>query len=129
MTIERYRKITNGLAVFLPNEQSKTYWARIRIDKKDIKKSTKQRDINKAVDEAYKIKYLLENRLENGLPVTNSKTINSISKEYLQWAEIHVAKSSYKKYKKLFEKILIPNYGSLKLDELRANQISNIYPK
>lgn len=127
MQQERYRRISDGFAVYLPNKQSKTYWCRLRILKKEIKKTTNEREIDKAIERAYMIKAHLQNRVERDLPVTSSKTINAISKDFLKYVEKTQAPSTQKSIIRYFKRYLMKDWGNRPIDEIKASDILKLY--
>ena len=127
MQQERYRRISDGFAVYLPNKQSKTYWCRVRILKKEIKKTTNEREIDKAIERAYMIKAHLQNRVERDLPVTSSKTINAISKDFLEYVEKTQAPSTQKSIIRYFKRYLMRSWGNRPIDEIKASDILKLY--
>ncbi len=129
MDDERYRRISEGFAIYLPNKASRTWWVRIRISKKEIKKSTENRDIEKALEMAYLIKAQLQNRVLKNLPVTSSKTINAISKPFLEYVEETQAPSTIRHLKRYFNKYLMTDWANRSVDEINANDILTLYKK
>lgn len=127
MEQERYRRISDGFAVYLPNKQSKTYWCRVRILKKEIKKTTNEREIDKAIERAYMIKAQLQNRVERDLPVTSSKTINAISKDFLDYVHKTQAPSTQKSIIRYFNRYLMKDWGNRPVDEIKASDILKLY--
>jgi integrase len=127
MELERYRRITDGFAVYLPNKQSKTYWCRVRILKKEIKKTTNEREIDKAIERAYMIKAHLQNRVEKDLPVTSSKTINAISESFLEYVDQTQAPSTIIPLKRYFKRYLMVDWVNSPVDEIKASDILKLY--
>jgi len=127
MQQERYRRISDGFAVYLPNKQSKTYWCRVRILKKEIKKTTNEREIDKAVERAYMIKAHLQNRVERDLPVTSSKTINAISKDFLEYVQETQADSTKIALVRYFNRYLMKDWKNRPVDEIKASDILKLY--
>lgn len=129
MTIERYRRLDDGLAIYLPNKQSKTYWVRFRVEKRDIKKSTGHRDIDKAVKQAYFLRFEMEHRIEVGLSVASSTTIKSISEPFLQWIRDNISPNTQKALIRYFNRYLLVDWGDRKVDEIKAIEIVDLYAR
>ncbi len=129
MDNERYRRISDGFAIYLPNKQSRTWWVRVRISKKEIKKSTENRDIEKALEMAYLIKAQLQNRVLRKLPVTSSKTINAISEPFLEYVNQTQAVTTTRHLKRYFNRYLKTDWGNRSVDEINANDILKLYDK
>lgn len=123
----RYKKISEGLAVYLPNKQSRTYWARVRLSKKDIKKSTNTRVLKEAIEQAYMIRAEIQNRVRNGKPVTASKTINAISSGFLAYVEQTQAESTKKSIFRYFDRYLMVDWKNRPVDEIKASDILKLY--
>lgn len=121
--------MAEGLAIYLPNRQSKTYWVRVRIAKKDVKKSTGERDPSKAKEKAYFIKFQLEDRFNKGLPVIASKTLNALSDGFLEHLHRNVAAKSIHIYIRYFNRYLLPDWGNKAIDEIKAINIITLFDK
>lgn len=136
-----YKKIMEGLAVYKPNNQTKIWWARVRLLKKDFKKSTKTRNLEEAIETAYMIKAEFQNRLKDNKPLTASKTVKAISKGFLAYVEETQADSTKKAIIRYFDRYLIKgwnvetqssegdvkNWSNKSVDTISAADILNLY--
>lgn len=123
----RYQKINDGLAVFLPNARSKTYWVRYRINGKEHKMSTQERDIQQAIKKAYYIMFDMNDKLERGISIEGN-TINSHKDNFIEYLSIS-KKTTTKDYIRIFENWVIPVIGKKRFNEVSGNDIINIYHK
>lgn len=123
---ETYQKLAESIAIYKPNKNTRVWWIRARIDKKEIRKSTKQRDKDQAVKTAWAMFSAFEDRKNKGLLLVSSNTINSLSSGILE--KIDEKGSSFDQ-RKIFNDVILPEWGAKNVEDLTSKDVDVLYSK
>jgi integrase len=123
---EKYQKLAECIAIYKPNKNCRVWWLRARIDKKEIRTSTKQRDKNDAIKTAWAMFSNFENRIDRGLMVIPSKTIKSLKIEILEKID---KKGSRFDQTKIFNDVILKEWGNISAENLTSKDVENLYKK
>lgn len=96
-----YENLDKGLAIYR-QKHTKSYYVRLRIDKKEIRRSLSVSDISEAKSLAWRFKFDMEGKKLAGIPILATKelTINQAFKEVIKELDnIKVQKTIYDDYR------------------------------
>jgi integrase len=121
--------------VILPRElivyqrgDSDVWQCRLKVANKWMARTTKERDLNKAIERAKRLLFEAQLRLEANIPVVTRK-FRDIAKLAYQQMEAEQANPkikapvSYEQYKKIIKEYLIPYYGNFLIDKVDVNSL------
>lgn len=126
---KRYIRLREGLAIFLPNAHTKTWWCRTRENKEDIKFSLQTRDREEAEDRA--ISYRIAKKDGNNFDVvkisktTFSKYDEELQKYILNKFSVNSVKGIIRQYKKYF----LPEFKSTDIHSVLKSDLQNVIEK
>jgi hypothetical protein len=99
---------------------------RLKVDGKWMARTTKERDVNKAIERAKRLLFEAQLRKEANIPVVTRK-FRDIAKLAYQQMEVEQADSkapvSYDQYKKIIKEYLVPYYGNFSIDKVDVNSL------
>ena len=120
-----YEKLIKGLAIYRQNH-TKSYYVRLRIDKKEIKRTLSTSDIDEAKTKAWSFYFEMNGRKQAGLPILETKvlTIHQALKEVLKQIENNkVQKPIYKDYRLVITNFIAPYFKNKNIKELTSKNI------
>lgn len=126
---KRYIKVRDGLAIFLPNSHTKTWWCRTRENKEDIKFSLQTRDREEAEDRA--ISYRIAKKNGNNFDVvqisktTFSKYDDELQNHILKKFSSNSVKGIIRQYKKYF----LPEFKSSDIHSVLKSDLESVIEK
>lgn len=113
------------LIVYLRSD-SDVWQCRLKVDNKWMARTTKERDVNKAIERAKRLLFEAQLRKEANTPVLTRK-FRDIAKLAYQQMELEQADPkapvSYDQYKKIIKEYLIPYYGNFLIDKVDVNSL------
>ncbi len=121
--------------VILPRElivyqrsDSDVWQCRLKVANKWMAKTTKERDLDRAIDRAKRLLFEAQLRKESNLPVVTRKFRDIAKLAYQQMEEEQAdpkakAPVSYDQYKKIIKEYLIPYYGNFLIDKVDVNSL------
>lgn len=113
------------LIVYLRSD-SDVWQCRLKVDNKWMARTTKERDVNKAIERAKRLLFEAQLRKEANIPVLTRK-FRDIAKLAYQQMELEQADPkapvSYDQYKKIITEYLIPYYGNFLIDKVDVNSL------
>lgn len=113
------------LIVYL-RADSDVWQCRLKVDGKWMARTTKERDVNKAIERAKRLLFEAQLRKEANIPVVTRK-FRDIAKLAYQQMEVEQADSkapvSYDQYKKIIKEYLVPYYGNFSIDKVDVNSL------
>lgn len=113
------------LIVYL-RADSDVWQCRLKVDNKWMARTTKERDVNKAIERAKRLLFEAQLRKEANIPVLTRK-FRDIAKLAYQQMELEQADPkapvSYDQYKKIIKEYLIPYYGNFLIDKVDVNSL------
>jgi integrase len=126
---KRYIKLREGLAIFLPNAHTKTWWCRTRENKQDFKFSLQTRDREEAEDRA--ISYRIAKKDGNNFDVVKiSKTTFSRYDDELQKHILNkFSKNSVKGIIRQYNKYFLPEFKSTDIHSVLKSDLQNVIEK
>lgn len=121
--------------VILPRElivyqrgDSDVWQCRLKVDGKWIARTTKERDLNRAIERAKRLLFEAQLRKEANLPVVTRKFRDIAKLAYQQMEDEQAdpkikAPVSYDQYKKIIKEYLIPYYGNFFIDKVTLDSL------
>ena len=121
--------------VILPRElivyqrdDSDVWQCRLKVGNKWIARTTKERDLDRAIERAKRLLFEAQLRKEANIPVVTKK-FRDIAKLAYQQMEAEQANPkvkapvSYEQYKKIIKEYLVPYYGNFLIDKVDVNSL------
>ncbi len=107
---------------------SDVWQCRLKVDSKWMARTTKERDLNRAIDRAKRLLFEAQLRKEANLPVVTRKFRDIAKLAYQQMEEEQAdpkikAPVSYDQYKKIIKEYLIPYYGNFFIDKVTVDSL------
>ena len=129
---ETYQKLAESIAIYKPNKNTRVWWIRARIDKKEIRKSTKQRDKDQAIKTAWAMFSNFEERKNKGLLLVSSNTINSLNyyfTDYLITETGTISPDTLKMFLDDVDVLLIPSQNINNINTMKTNLFTKTMKK
>ncbi|MEL0629955.1 site-specific integrase [Psychromonas aquatilis] len=120
-----YEYLDKGLAIYRQNH-TKSFYVRLRIDKKEIRRSLSVSDISEARSLAWRFKFKMEGKKMAGIPILATKelTINQAFKEVIKELDsIKVQKPIYDDYRLVITNFIIPYFKNKTIQDLTSKNI------
>ncbi|ANS86469.1 hypothetical protein VSVS12_02720 [Vibrio scophthalmi] len=120
-----YQKLIKGLAVYRQNH-TKSFYVRLRVDSKEIKKSLSTSNLDEAISKAWALKFELEGMVKAGIDIQTVKryTIEKACRSVI--AELETKKSQkpiYKDYILIYNSFIIPYFKNKSIEDLTTKNI------
>lgn len=121
--------------VILPRElivyqrdDSDVWQCRLKVDNKWMARTTKERDLARAIERAKRLLFEAQLRKESNLPVVTRKFRDIAKLAYQQMEDEQAdtkvkAPVSYEQYKKIIKEYLIPYYGNYFIDKVTVDSL------
>ena len=120
-----YENLDKGLAIYR-QKHTKSYYVRLRIDKKEIRRSLSVSDISEAKNLAWRFKFDMESKKLAGIPILATKelTINQAFKEVIKELDnIKVQKTIYDDYRLVINNFITPYFKNKTIKDLTSKNI------
>jgi len=120
-----YENLDKGLAIYR-QKHTKSYYVRLRIDKKEIRRSLSVSDISEAKSLAWRFKFDMEGKKLAGLPILATKelTINQAFQEVIKELDnIKVQKTIYDDYRLVIHNFITPYFKNKTIKDLTSKNI------
>ena len=129
MSNSSYERLAKGLAIYR-QKQAKTFYVRVRVDKKEVLKNLGTTDEDEAKCLAWEYRSKLMNRKKSGLPIITSKYI-SVEEAFTHLITQLKSKDKqlpiYDDYKIVVNKHIIPYFKDKPITELTSKNIRLYY--
>jgi integrase len=122
---ENYQKLAESIAIYKPNKNCRVWWMRARIDKKELRKSTQQRNKDEAIKTAWSMYSNFQERKKQGLVLTSSKKLSSLSSQIIEEME---KKGTSKDQMRVF-RVLLEEWGTKNVEDLTSKDVQDLYRK
>ena len=120
-----YENLDKGLAIYR-QKHTKSYYVRLRIDKKEIRRSLSVSDISEAKSLAWRFKFDMEGKKLAGIPILATKelTINQAFQEVIKELDnIKVQKTIYDDYRLVIHNFITPYFKNKTIKDLTSKNI------
>ena len=107
---------------------SDVWQCRLKVDGKWMARTTKERDLNRAIERAKRLLFEAQLRKEANVPVVTRKFRDIAKLAYQQMEDEQAdpkikAPVSYDQYKKIIKEYLIPYYGNFFIDKVTVDSL------
>lgn len=124
-----YESLVKGLAIYRQNH-TKSYYVRLRIDKKEIKRTLSTSDLDEAKSKAWAFKFDMEGRKSAGLPILETKemTVNHAFKQVIKDLNSKkVQKPIYSDYQHVINNFIIPYFKNKTIKDMTTKNIRQYF--
>lgn len=124
-----YESLVKGLAVYRQNH-TKSYYVRLRIDKKEIKRTLSTSDLDEAKSKAWAFKFDMEGRKSAGLPILETKvmTVNQAFKQVIkELTDKKVQKPIYSDYQHVINNFILPYFKNKTIKDMTTKNIRQYF--
>lgn len=126
---QRYIKVREGLAIFLPNAQAKTWWCRVRENKKEFKFSLQTRDREEAEDRAISYRIAKKDGKSFDVIKMSKTTFGNYDDELQDYIYSKFSKNSVKGIIRQYKKYFITEFKSTDIQSVTKSDLEEVINK
>lgn len=120
-----YINLGKGIAIYRQNH-TKSIYARLRIDKKEIRRTLSTSDIEEAKAKAWQLRFDLEKKAALGVPIYQNKILSIADACHAVIEQLNSSKNyktTHGDYIRIFQKEIIPYFHRKGIDELTSKNL------
>jgi integrase len=126
---KRYIRLREGLAIFLPNAHTKTWWCRTRENKEDFKFSLQTREREEAEDRAISYRIAKKNGDNFDVVKISKTTFSKYDEELQKYILDKFSKNSVKGIIRQYQKYFLPEFKSTDIHSVLKSDLQNVIEK